>query len=591
MILALGVCIIPVSAVYADASASSFDDTYVLNDLKDSVINGKPFYSKDYPQNDGGQPRLLELAEWSFSTKFEYMHDFGLYFYFYNPTAKQILQHQLNKIQIADSYDSEGNPSTYKKYNLTICSQSVDGLFYKFKITEPSEIYSRVVLTSERRYDVSGIEVFFEGAINATEFEIGGTWIYTGFAKGMATESSSESTLVSTSRKLQTVVLDDLKFTYFRTWKNLAGTLADQLTSVYFSVDRTLLADYDDLFSIQAECFKYLTSPVFCLYDKYILGVSSLLVDYSKLYSDLLKQRGADNNREGVSLGWDNNGSESYLSVYNAAPPSIGAELKVLAWLFQVTQKTDWSVNSERLLSYMKEYSSTFGKEINGKYSSSLFSDKYYSYLLDYKTVTNGYMPINISAGDSFTLTGSSRKATFWDLLTLGTTFDRSESEPMSPIVTVTYSDVVNLSDNELSETYLVAANDVSSFRESVKNADNNGRITYLFRFDTTDYVTYSVVYGNKNVVGYMAQETAYLDFDVISLGYRKNGVVTTIPVVNSPIDILPTVEPGQKITDILSNLKNGGLKLLPLIVGLLLVIAIVKLAFSLFKGGKKRRR
>ena len=83
----------------------------------------------------------------------------------------------------------------------------------------------------------------------------------------------------------------------------------------------------------------------------------------------------------------------------------------------------------------------------------------------------------------------------------------------------------------------------------------------------------------------------AYLDFDIISLGYRKNNVVTKIPVVNSPIDILATVEPGQDVVDVLGNLKNNGLKIVPLIIGAVLVVVIVKLVVDLFDNSGKRRK
>lgn len=583
---------------YADTFATKYDDTYVLNDLKGATINGKTFDTADYPQSDGGEPRLLEFAEWEFSTKYEYQYNYGLYFYFYNPSGRQIQQHQLNKIQLADTYNADGKPSSYKKYALLICSESVDKLFYKFKLTDVADVYARVVGSTERRYDISGIEVLYNGATNATEYEIGGKWTYTGYAKGMSAESADKSTLTSKSEKLQTIVLDDLKFTYYRTWHQVVGWTADQLTSVYFSVDKTLADSYDDLYSIQAECWKYLTSPIFCLYDKYILGVNSSLVSYSELYSNLLKQKGADQNREGIWLGWDTvdfsgGGVENYLYAYNRKPLSseLGGEINVLSWLFQISKKEDWTVNSDRLLTYMKEYSALYGKEVQGKYSKDLFANEYYYTALSSNEVKTGYLPIDISCDDNFTLVGSSRKANFWDYLTFGATFDTSESEPMSPIIAIDYSTIAKLSDNEISTKYLVAEKDVPEFKQSVKDASGKGKVTYLFRFDTSTYLNVPFGYQSYGTVGYLAQEMAYLDFDIISLGYRKNNVVTKIPVVNSPIDILATVEPGQDVVDVLGNLKNNGLKIVPLIIGAVLVVVIVKLVVDLFDNSGKRRK
>lgn len=591
VILTFG-CLSAVYVAHAEVSSNPFDETYVLNDLNGAEINGKIFDVADYPQSDGGEVRLLEFVEWEFSTKFEYRYSYGLYFYLYNPSVKSIAPSELNKVQMAVEY-KEGKPIKYGKYGLKLLSESVDKLFYKFKVLDVSDIYARVVVDNERHYDISGIEVMYEGATNAAEFNVGGSWRYTGYAKGMAYESEEESTLVSRSDKLQTVVLDDLKFTYYRTWRNLVGTIADQLTSVYFSVDKSLTKDYDDLYSIQAECWQYLTSPIFCLYDKYIFGENAALVDYAELYSTLMKQRGVDQKRNGEWLAWDAisaGGGETYMTTYNIKPvPTENVmELKVLSWLFQMSKKEDFTIGHETLSRYMKEYSEQFGKDVQGKYSKDLFSDKYYSWWLGYPTVEKaGYMPIDISCDDTFTLVGSSRKASFWDYLTFGATFDKSESEPLCPIVAVEYADIKGMSDSDVSEKYLVAERDVAEFRQSVKAASSKGKVTYLFRFDTSTYVNEGFSYKNYGVVGYMAQEMAYLDFDIISLGYRKNGVVTMIPVVNSPIDIVPTVEPGQDVDDWLSGLGNKGYKVLPVLMAVVLMFAVVWLTVRLVKDSK----
>lgn len=143
------------------------------------------------------------------------------------------------------------------------------------------------------------------------------------------------------------------------------------------------------------------------------------------------------------------------------------------------------------------------------------------------------------------------------------------------------------MSDSDVSEKYLVAERDVAEFRQSVKAASSKGKVTYLFRFDTSTYVNEGFSYKNYGVVGYMAQEMAYLDFDIISLGYRKNGVVTAIPVVNSPIDIVPTVEPGQDVDDWLNGLGNKGYKVLPVLMAVVLTFAVLWLTVRLVKDNK----
>ena len=45
----------------------------------------------------------------------------------------------LNKIQMAVSYDADGNPTSYDKFTLEFCNKSTgdfSNLFYKFKVID-----------------------------------------------------------------------------------------------------------------------------------------------------------------------------------------------------------------------------------------------------------------------------------------------------------------------------------------------------------------------------------------------------------------------------------------------------------------------
>ena len=87
---------------------------------------------------------------------------------------------------------------------------------------------------------------------------------------------------------------------------------------------------------------------------------------------------------------------------------------------------------------------------------------------------------------------------------------------------------------------------------------------------------------------GYVAQETCFLNFDIISLTFRNDlGKDTVIPVVADPIDIFNGVDPPPDLDP--DNSWKWILKFLILIVGLLvlailvpIVIPIVKLLFNL---------
>ncbi len=306
---------------------------------------------------------------------------------------------------------------------------------------------------------------------------------------------------------------------------------------------------------------------------------------YDELYKELLAKVGKSSDYNGAWLGWDDIGQNSphYMSVYNHSPIYAQTyELNKIAWLFQVSERDDFSVNSDRLLSYMQTYSARHGTEVLGKYSADLFADRYVTYWLDYLSVENGPKNYDITPDDTFTLIGSNRKATFWDFLSLGATFDRSESEPLCPIVEIAYDDIKNIDDGTISTTYLIAEKEVPAIREYLKKQKNT--VTYLFRFDNSLYLNDAFAFQNVGAVGYFAQEPVFLDFDIISLGYRKDGVVTKIPVVCSPRDFIAPVEPGQEIPDYAQMLSDFLVTLLSILCGVLLFVVIIAVIVWAFK-------
>ena len=580
----LGASALAYAAIGDDASVENFDDTYVLNDLKGATVWNKTFDIADYPYDPKGELRLLEFAEYMFSTKFELRYHYGLYVYVYNPRAIPFEDDEKHNIEIADEYtlNYEGQlvPSHYDNYHLTICSASADNLFYKFKIDEVRGTYDRVAQTQgARRYDVVSLDLVTPGDVNASAYSVGGTWTYSGYAQGCHASSMDVSTLQSEITSLTTLLLNDLRFTYYRTWKDM--WVGDQLTSVYFSVPEDVARDYDRLYSIQAETYQYLTSPIVCIYDRYIVGTNGLFADYDAIYNDLLKQRHIvnpylkDDGQMDRILYWDqalgDNGRTDALTGYNFQGNYLMTNLSTLAWVFQVSKKEDYSVTSSKLLQYMQDYSDRFDcYDIRDKYAADLFADRYYSYFMSYRNFTSGKveLDIDISGKYDFSLVGSSSKYSFWKAL-FGKWDGSAESDPISPIIEVAYSDIKSLDEDEISEKYYIASDDVGAFKTYLR--DNQKRRVYLFRFSQSDYFSTPVA-NNSGTVGYMAQEVAYLDFDIISMGYEKDGVVTIIPVVSAPIDIIGGVEPGQDPID----WGNAGKNLLTILLAIGLIILVV---------------
>ena len=115
----------------------------------------------------------------------------------------------------------------------------------------------------------------------------------------------------------------------------------------------------------------------------------------------------------------------------------------------------------------------------------------------------------------------------------------------------------------------------------------------YLFRYQVSDYESSEVKEGeweyrynalnptasgwtfkNADTNAYFFKETVNLDFDIIDVTFNKNGTLAVIPVVMSPIDVIPSATPPvytETDTD-----KTLWWKLLLGLAGLILLVVIL---------------
>ena len=113
------------TTAYGADNGSSFHDTNVLDDLLSSTVNGKPFDVRDYPFDETGEVQVISFIEYCYSYKANQRDNYGLYIYVYNPKGQSFSENnKLNKIQMAVSYDADGNPTSYDKFTLEFCNKS-----------------------------------------------------------------------------------------------------------------------------------------------------------------------------------------------------------------------------------------------------------------------------------------------------------------------------------------------------------------------------------------------------------------------------------------------------------------------------------
>ena len=206
----------------------------------------------------------------------------------------------------------------------------------------------------------------------------------------------------------------------------------------------------------------------------------------------------------------------------------------------------NYTVKSEDIMAKLAESAGKFGGElVNGKYAACMF-----------ESVDDKFTEVNIKAEDKFSLTSEIVDKSWWDKLWgLSGNVTSIAFDGIKAIYPVTDSDLAG-TDEEVSERLFISSADVADFKQFY-NAEKADSTVYLFRYQVSDYIaqevteykhiedwaliggtfnTYEVVDTNA----YFFQETVNLDFDIIDVTFSTGETETVIPVVSSPIDVIP---------------------------------------------------
>ena len=525
---------------------------------------------------------------------------------------------------MAVSYDADGNPTNYEKFNLKYCSKSTgdyNNLFYKFKVIDREingTTFSDRVNSNARRYDVSGVELTTYGASSATDYGVCGTYIFTGFAEGYGPDENAKSTLSCDVKYLETIELS-VKHTFYRSETSALGAgHQNQLDTVYFSVPKRFFDRYGTLQRIKAEWYEYKTKEILVTSNSdfynaaspYIgvpLGNSPNEYGLYEYVEDIGYSLGIGAGKAGdmyvAQWGW--NLGDGYLHV----PTNI------LYYMFLVDNIEEYDpyaetvtiggVQSNDLYEWIKNYNKSYTSGRlpikDGKISADLFeSDIDASRKMNNENgvIKMGYSYYDFDADvDLQTLQSwSDSDPSFWDNwlnFGLGAAFTGGpdeETKTVAPIQILKASDLTG-TNTEIAERLLVNVSDVDSIKAEYNNAttvsgiNDEERVVVLFRFATSDYYSEAVdiiqlnkgfLWSDKHIDGeaYIAQESVFFDFDIIQLTFNKDGDYTVIPVVSSPIDIVNDVTPPTNISD--------GLEWWQVILAIVLVVLLLVLCYPI---------
>ena len=576
---------------------NSYDTTNVLDDLTSSSINGQPFDFKDYPYDENGKLSIVSFVEYCYSYKTNMRTNYGLYLLIYNPQALNLSTNtKQNKIQMAVSYDKNGTPTRYEKFDLLFLSKSsgdYKNLFYKYKILDreiDGKRFSDRVNTNERRYDISGIELVTYGDKNATEYGIGGTFVFTGYCEGYGPDANAKSTLNCVVKDLETLELQ-VHHTAFRTDVSSRGkNHYNEVNTVYFSIPERIYKEYGKLQKIRAEWWEYKTK---------LAAITSNQAFYEKLLAgSKLKREINQNNPQipyrlftGYSVESTSSANHSYTSIeydwcfnvrtnyeeknggilFNSTTvskansqsdmipmvfysPYVGVD-EVFDFLYSKPVAGD--VEANRVAEYIYGYSNELGNgyiDCNGR---EISTDLFESFVDEGRQM--GHNDKTIDLDDTFDLMSYDSNHSWWDKLwDYGFSWPQTSGDykDISPIYEVKADDLI-ADDYGASQRLLVNKNDVANLRAFYTKESALGRRVVLFRFANTDYFTQAC--GRSDNEGnyvpeneadtYIASETIFLDFDIIELTFNKDGVYHVIPVVSSPTDVINGfTAPAQKL-------------------------------------------
>lgn len=641
------------SAFSLTASAAEtwdIDTSNPLDDLQGSTIEGIPFstevFNYDALVAQGGKGvKILNFLEYRYGSE-----DYGLYIYYLAPKSGIIWDASILSyvsIQFGEAEDAE----VYKlpvRYLTEAEDLTYNGRYVKLKVElteEQKTLFLSILDENNRCYLTSDFEFRYRGAggslANPFVFSSVQKYTYSGYMPGCG-DAGDESTLKCINDdKLESVTLN-VTPTYYRTATSEKGKgYQKQLDSVFFSVPTRLIDTYGKLQRIKAEWYEYKTSPI-------IVTSNKDFYDAAKDYVGVYLPDGGYNgyNKDiGYSLfthdlhfivpsvtmtakaTWGWNVPSGYL---------VDAYSRRLTYLFYTknletydyTKKYEVTpdVTTSELLEHMYSYNSSSASPWYPTASGKIVSgDLFESDIDEARKINNeagciqmGYSYYDFDADlDLQTLrTWSSTDPSFWDnLLEWGfldalTGGPEEKSRECAPIYIVSASDMVG-TDVDIAERLMIDVDDVPALRREYSNAKDVSGTTdeemevVLFRFAVSDYysVPITIVGIDADILlfdtwiedqAYMAQESVFLNFDIIQLTFRLHGVDTVIPVVAKPIDVVADITPPivSDPTERMNELLEAVLKIVGLIVFVVMVIAffiigkpILKLIWIVIKG------
>lgn len=611
--------------VFAD-TGGDFAKTNIEDDLRSiGTVNYEDFLHYD----SSNAHRVIAVSEYCYSDIPEMSKHYGLYIYVWNRYQIAINANGKNQVNMAVSYDDQNQPE-YKNWDLVYCDRSdgsvvgyADYEFYKFKVEDSATLlkevneYATVAHEYNRRYDIVGVQLQYATGDVIKDEGCGKTLYFSGYAKGCnAIDPEAPSTLTYRSEDLDTLQLDV-------TTTNWRGDFNDyhttDLQTAFFTIPNSYFEKYGSLQGIKAEWYEYKTKNIFVTSDEEVFDDNGNSVFDAYLGKNIGNGTEAlpwvivweeyypvislgSTNVTGFKKAYNRDNGDNYekdnanyfcwgdvdFYVDNYAPAETVPEMYYILPA-SGTEHEAYYVSGEVLEEYMWNYTQKYGagkETVSGGrrlYAKELFEDSIddtrVKALFGDTGQTCGYVCQDIQATDTRNILLKKDQG-WWDKLWHGTKY---EEQSLDAIVTIDSLSLLGDKD-DFEETFKLTNKETkdktgksSTIFEKAETAIKKGETAVLFRFAVTDYYSSSARFeysdndGMSSQDGYVAQETVFLGFDVISLTFCSNtGNRTVIGAVSNPIDVINGLTPPDDLGE-----DESWWKRVLMIIALLVVLAI----------------
>lgn len=654
---------------YAGDNDLKFDNTSIFDDLYGSKDdNGNEFDLSNYPIDKDGELQFFSFVEYGYSYYANYEKNYALYLYLYNPQQLNFQTYlDSNVVRMGVSYATKDDNivvSEYEDFNIVCVSRTTgdySNLFYKFKVLDPNKKILSMAQAYEkengcRRYDIAGVYLKTDKSDVTLDKNIGRTYKCSGYMATYGNDASNPSTFVCNVEKLETLDLKVYQTSYLTGVSSAGAYHHNNVSSVYFAIPQRVLDKYGSLWEIYAQWYECKTAP--------ILVTSNVDFYYKALNNNHYET--VDNSEGGTSLLYDKSvdyllwygrhsdsvaGSSNILHydwAYNLRPFSMtsgdmfiqrfaNSYSNVLPFVFYSPSYTEsgafnvinkqtvaGDVKSSQIRDYIQNYKSSnyVDWHTSRNLASELFVNAIDSARAE-KGIKVGLNKVRTNLGNTFDLKSwNSEYGSWWDKLTqYGWSYPKNEVLDEQHTNVKPFEEITKdaLNSVTLASDLLINENDVDSFKTFCNSSyDNDSAVPYLFRFAVSDYMSRPITRNpgrldvDQDVVdSYIAQETVFFDFNIITMTFKGKEDYYTLAVMHTPVDVIAGVEPppveltpGEHlVNNFLSALqkfwdwfKNSdflkALKILGLIIaGVIILMIVIKVVMLIIKAVKKSKK